>query len=285
MRVALLNCATLPEPDVDEAPLLDALRSLGVDAHTLAWDRPDAKADAFDAIVLRATWNYAQHLEAFLGFVDAASTRTLVLNPPDAIRANTHKRYLFTLRDAGMPVPPTQLVERGSQVTHALVSAWIDVVIKPAVSAGSWRTRRFADAADEALAFLEAHVGERDMLVQATLPGFADPGERSLVFVDGRFEHAVRKAPRFDGQDEHITPLDDVNPADVALAQRAIATFGDALLYARVDLVEHEGAPVISEVECIEPSLFLATNPGAADRLARAIVARIEADRAAFPSP
>ena len=37
MKVALLNCADLPETDIDEAPLLGALRAEGVDAETLSW--------------------------------------------------------------------------------------------------------------------------------------------------------------------------------------------------------------------------------------------------------
>ncbi len=44
------------------------------------------------------------------------------------------------------------------------------------------------------------------------------------------------------------------------------------LAYARIDVVPGPGeAPVVLECELAEPSLFLATSPGAADRLARAI--------------
>ena len=283
MKVALLNCADLPETDIDEAPLLGALRAEGVDAETLSWDKPHARADAYDAVVLRATWNYAQHLEAFLGYVDAAATRTLVLNPASVVRANVHKRYLFDLEARGVPVPPTRLVERGVEPTLEHVSDWSDVVVKPAVSGGSWKTRRFADDAAGALAFLSAEVAERDMLVQQTLPGFADPGERALVFIEGRFEHAMRKSPRFSGQDECTTPLPSVPDADLEIAHAALATFDETLLYARVDLVEHEGATLVSELECIEPSLFLGTNPPAGARLARAIVERIKTDRSASP--
>ena len=48
--------------------------------------------------------------------------------------------------------------------------------------------------------------------------------------------------------------------ADLEIAHAALATFDETLLYARVDLVEHEGATLVSELECIEPSLFLGTN-------------------------
>ncbi len=49
-------------------------------------------------------------------------------------------------------------------------------------------------------------------------------------------------------------------------------------LYARVDVLrDAAGAPALLEVELIEPSLFLDHMIGAADHLARAIVARLGA--------
>ncbi len=52
------------------------------------------------------------------------------------------------------------------------------------------------------------------------------------------------------------------------------------LLYARVDLVPGpDGAPLLIELELVEPSLFLAHAPGAADRLATAIAARLTSAR------
>jgi len=53
------------------------------------------------------------------------------------------------------------------------------------------------------------------------------------------------------------------------------------LLYARVDLVLLDDGPAVLELELVEPSLMLPqAPPGAADRLARAIVA--VADRRGF---
>ena len=51
------------------------------------------------------------------------------------------------------------------------------------------------------------------------------------------------------------------------------ARFGEAPLYARVDmLTDAEGAPVLLELEATEPALYLNTAPGAAARLAEAIM-------------
>ena len=67
-------------------------------------------------------------------------------------------------------------------------------------------------------------------------------------------------------------------------ARRALAVAADAvadgdptaLLYARVDLVTgNDGSPVVIELELTEPSLFMALAPGALDRFADAIAARV----------
>jgi len=49
-------------------------------------------------------------------------------------------------------------------------------------------------------------------------------------------------------------------------------------LYARVDLADFDGRPVVLEVELVEPSCFLSTADGAAQRFAEAIATLVAAD-------
>ena len=82
MRVALVTCAVLPEPDPDEDLLLEALRAAGVEARMLAWDDPRGDPAALDLCVLRSTWNYYRDATAFRAWIDRAAAATRVLNPP-----------------------------------------------------------------------------------------------------------------------------------------------------------------------------------------------------------
>ena len=63
------------------------------------------------------------------------------------------------------------------------------------------------------------------------------------------------------------------------LAERAVrhasAHLSERLHYARVDLLQWEGAWVVSELELIEPDLFLRMAPGSAARFATAVVAAL----------
>jgi hypothetical protein len=61
-----------------------------------------------------------------------------------------------------------------------------------------------------------------------------------------------------------------------ARALAAVPGGADRLLYARVDLIPGPaGDPLVIELELTEPSLFLDTADGAADRLAAAIAAAV----------
>lgn len=274
MRVALATCAPLPEPDPDEALLVAALRGAGHDVAVLAWDGGGPWARQ-DVVVLRSTWDYHHRPDAFLRWVEATAGLTRVLNPPPVVAWNAHKGYLLELEARGVPVTPTELLRRGDGAALGDVLArrgWSDVVVKPAVSAGSHLTLRSRGATPEAAAHLRALLAERDALVQPYLPAVDTTGERAVVCIEGRVTHAVRKTPRFLGDDEAVSAALPVADDERALAERALdaAGFGP-LLYARVDMVRDGDGLRLMELELIEPSLFLAQHPPALAALVGAI--------------
>jgi glutathione synthase/RimK-type ligase-like ATP-grasp enzyme len=112
-------------------------------------------------------------------------------------------------------------------------------------------------------------------MVQRHTPGFEDPGERALVWIDGELTHAVRKSPRFEGGAEQVSEALPLSREERALAEKAIARVEGELLYARVDVVaDADGTLLVSELELMEPSLFLLQNPPALERFVRAIARR-----------
>jgi glutathione synthase/RimK-type ligase-like ATP-grasp enzyme len=279
MRVALATATTLPRPDDDLPPLLAALHAAGVTAEARAWDEPGVDWAGFDAVILRSTWNYIHHAAAFLQWVERVDAATRLHNPAPVVRFNLHKRYLVEMAAAGLPVVPTMLVERGHATDLAgAFTRFGALVIKPAVSAGSFATIRAAAAeADRAAAHLAEHGSARDMLVQPFLPSVATTGERAHVFLDGQLSHVLVKRARFAGDQQQVRPHPETDVEEQAVARRVMAwaeaRFG-RLLYARVDLArDARDQPVLMELELIEPALFLAGHPPALRRLAAAIAA------------
>jgi glutathione synthase/RimK-type ligase-like ATP-grasp enzyme len=277
--VALASCLALPKTDFDEAPLVRALRSAGLGVEVLAWDDPTAEFSSARLTLLRSTWNYAQQPERFAEWLARTAGVTALWNPLPVVRWNLHKGYLLDLARAGVQVAPTHLVPRGSLEELADIAAargWNDVVVKPAVSAGSRLTLRTDAATEQGGAHLRALVTREDALVQPYLPGVEGYGERALVFIDGELTHTVRKGRRFAGDLESITGPMTVSDDEAALAHAALAAAPTPSMYARVDVARGiDGSPVLMELELIEPSLFFEYGPRALERLVAAIGRRL----------
>jgi hypothetical protein len=280
MDVILATASQLPRPDDDDPLLRGALAAAGVAAETRAWDDAAVEWGGARACVIRSTWNYVRHADAFLAWAARCAAATALWNPLPIVRWNSHKRYLVELAQAGLSVVPTRLAPRGRAADlEQLAGDWDEVVIKPAISAGSYRTLRVArrDRA-RGQAHLELVLADEDALVQPFLPSVEGYGERALIWIDGALTHAVRKSPRFAGEPQRVSDAAAIASDEASLATAILARVPGPLLYARVDLArDADGHPCLMELELIEPSLFLDRSPAALDRLAAAIRARVAA--------
>ncbi|MCB9682869.1 MAG: hypothetical protein H6733_15485 [Alphaproteobacteria bacterium] len=299
MRVALVTRTDLPAWEVDDRPLHDALRARGATVAQPAWS--DAAVDwaGFDIALLRTPWDYQERLPAFLDWLAATEAVVPVLHDGAVVAWNARKTYLRDLAARGVPVAPTVWLTAGEPVDVGAVLAahgWTRAFLKPVVGSTAWETLRF-DASADGVASAQAHLARVgvDMMLQPYLATVEDVGEWSVIVIDGAATHAVRKVPvagDYRVQDDfgaHDEPL-PLTPALDAFAARALAAAGAHLgraapfLYARVDVLHHDGGLVLNELEVIEPSLFFRHGPHAAGRLADALLARVSADGGGSPA-
>jgi glutathione synthase/RimK-type ligase-like ATP-grasp enzyme len=285
-RVALVTCAPMNGLDPDDELVVAPLKERGVHAEPAVWDDPAVDWAGYDLAVVRYTWDYYPRRDAFLAW---ARRVPRLANPAAVLAWNTDKRYLRDLAAAGVPTAPTTWIEPGEPWTPPATG---EVVVKPAVSGGGVDTGRYdlADAAQRRLA--AEHVRRlggsgRLVMVQPYLSAVDEHGETALLWLGGRYSHAIRKGALLTGPDvgveglyrqEEITAREPT-AEQLAVAERVLATVPhDAadLLYARVDLIpDGVGDPLLLEIELTEPSLFLGTAPGAPARLAEAIAGRL----------
>lgn len=272
-KIALVFCKVLPEPDPDQELTVDALKAAGLDAEWAAWDDPDVDWGSYDLCIIRSCWNYFEDPDRFLNWVDRTAEQSRVLNSPRVVHWNIHKRYLNVLEKNGVPAVPTKWAPRGEE-TNLKYLGWDDVVIKPAIGAGSVNTRRFQlEEFKEAQGFLDSQVQDKEMMIQPYLRSVEHGGERALIWIDGELTHCVVKTPRFSGQDEKVSEAVAVTNQEKELADRALACVPGDLLYARVDVMEDENKnPLVSELELMEPSLFFLQYPKALSRFVEGIV-------------
>lgn len=285
-KVAIATAAEAEGLDEDEPLLVDAFGRLGILAVPAVWD--DAAVDwySFAGVVVRSTWDYPQRREEFLAWAHRIDHGRL-WNPADVLSWNTDKTYLEVLADAGMAVVPTSWV--GPDTAQFTLPRTGEYVVKPAVSAGSKDTVRYRVGRDGEAVDHVRHIQEsgRTAMVQPYLGSVDSYGETALLYVDGRFSHAVRKGPLLAADQGFVAGLfaeEEIAARQPTAAERALADavvavarerLGD-LLYARVDVVAGaDGAPLLLELELAEPSLFLAHCEAAADTLAAAVAARL----------
>ena len=272
--ITLATCLELPEPDFDEAPLLDALADADLNTRVCAWDDPDVDWSQSKLTLIRSTWNYYHRRDHFLRWADAVDAVSTLQNPPSVVRWNSHKSYLLTLPLHGVPTVSTVVVQQGQDVPLEQLckqEEFTKIVVKPAVSAGSFETHAMnVDNLDTDT--YRRLVDQGDVLIQPYMHSVDDYGERSLIFIDGQFTHCIRKHPRFAGEDERITGPHEPTNTELDVARRALGTVEDDLLYARVDLVRSaDDQPLVAELELIEPSLFFAQSDDALPRLVEAL--------------
>jgi len=247
---------------------------------------PATLQEDIDLLILRSPWDYPEHHARFLQWLEAL--RVPVHNTPQVVRWNSNKSYLLDLASAGVPAVPTQIIEDPTR-DWPLPEGFAEVVVKPAIGVGSMGARRFRSADLDAA---RAHAADlidsgRPAMVQPYLPSVDAGSETALIHFDGVFSHSITKGPML--TDEGQRPLVDdlyvmenidhreASDAQRDVAQRALATVpGGIPLYARVDLIDDDdGNPIVLELELIEPSLFFAFDPAAADRFVEAIRTRL----------
>ncbi len=281
MKIGFVTCRDLsryfpsdarPLLTHDDAVCAEALEARGHEVIPVVWDA-DAPGDV-DTLIVRSPWDYmdspavrSRFVERLLSWRRAGAA---VENPVDLMLWNLDKRYLLDLEEAGVPIVPTQIVEPGEEISlERLFDELGPFVLKPSISAAGCDTYRVVTRQQAKSFDFEARRDERATLIQPFLEQVLTEGEWSLIFIDGKNVHAVRKRPARGNwlvQDERggsvfsETPPDGVVACAVAAA-KSIAKTSRCLpedgypLYARVDVLD-EGAPKIAELELIEPELF-----------------------------
>lgn len=280
MDISIVTCSRVPQLVEHEVPLLQALTARGISAEARPWDDPQIDWSQTPLTLVRATWGYYLKYTEFLHWIEHVSQVSTLWNPAEILRWNTHKTYLRDLEERGVAGIPTIWLSQGSPVSLASLlaqRAWKQAVIKPAVSASAHATMLVTEEKLTAgQAHLDAHLAHGDMLVQPFLSSIVHSPERSLIFIDGEFTHAVKRVPALGLNPEATVSLITPDPEEIAFAYTVLSKIPFPLLFARVDLLRDEtGTLRLMELELVEPDLWLGFAPHAVERFADALMKKI----------
>lgn len=284
--VSLITYAKLPELDPDDRLLSEALKAKGIDARPAVWN--DSQIDWRQAgiCILRSTWDYHEHYQEFLEWVGQVSVHTSLINPEELIVWNSRKTYLKDLQEKGIPIVPTVFVEQNNKKSLREILAqegWDKAVIKPAVGLSTSGVITVSVTDAENLEQGEEHLRHLTTsdtaLVQPYMKAVSEYGERALIFLDGVYSHAIKKAPfqKMAVAGKAGETKASASDAELAAANKILSVLDQTPLYSRIDLIPDEnGTPLLMELELVEPSLFLRFSPEAADKFAEIIVNRVQ---------
>ncbi|MET8975816.1 hypothetical protein ABZX85_09355 [Streptomyces sp. NPDC004539] len=283
---------SLGTPHREYPGVAEALADRGIDARMVHLDDvDDVDWTAVDLVNVRMCRGYHTRPD-FLPLLEKLHVRLQeqergpvpLLNHLPLLRDAVDKsRYLPALAEEGIGLIPTRWLPRGSDLRVADLmddTGWDDVVVKPTVSAGSWRTVRISRTGPSTS---DSHfvlgteapwedevrdlLARQDLMAQRFLPAVLDQGELSLVFLGGRVSHAVRKTVGDGGGWWAHERLGGVNHAVAATDEelawghavhRALERRYGPLRFGRFDAIRDESGELrLLECELAIPRLLL----------------------------
>ncbi len=258
-KIAFATYSSLPGLSDNDRLLLPIFKENGFEIKAEIWDDESVDWLKYDAIIIRSTWDYFLKPEKFLSWISKfKNSKTLLFNSPEVILNNTHKFYLKSLQQKGVSIIPTWFSSQKILVEE--LKGIQKVVIKPAVSAGSYETEIF-ETKLLTQETLDKKIKKGDWLIQPFLSQIKKNGELSLIFFGGEYSHSIKKIPKkgdFRVQKQFGATYNHFEP-DLKLIEKAkniVQLAAENTLYARVDGLEIENEFLLMEIEMIEPDLF-----------------------------
>lgn len=288
-RCAFLTMDQLEEFFVYDDMVKPYLTQLGWQTDDISWHKTDINYDDYDVVVVRSTWDYQAHPDAFLSClkkIEASSAK--LQNPLKLMQWNFSKDYLRDLEEKGVGILPT-LWHEAFTLNEALAAFTYfntdEIIIKPRVSANADFTYRLSlDELNKQAQQIEHELGVRPIMIQAFEKNVLALGEYSLFYFASEYSHTIVKRPAagdFRVQEEHGGQMHAVEPSAnmLALAEQTLAALPEKSLYARIDMLDTALGMAIIEVELIEPSLYFNLDLASPERFAKALVQQYQQDK------
>ena len=284
-KCAFLTMENLKGYKCDDPLVYSPLADKGWQVNTVPWLGATTDWSAYDAVVIRSTWDYQFHSEAFLSLLEKiAATGVRLENEIDLVKWNMNKSYLRDLEEKGISIVPTLWghgldVQQFSGIFRE-IREWDtgseDLVIKPRVSASAKDTFRISGAHEQNLQEIASRFENREWMVQPFMENIVAEGEFSLFYFGGQLSHTILKQPKkndFRVQEEYGGQNRFIKRPEKKLrdsSEQVISALGSIPLYARVDMVRFQQNFYLMELELIEPSLFFSMDPLSPQRFAAA---------------
>ncbi|KAJ3302695.1 hypothetical protein HDV03_004640 [Kappamyces sp. JEL0829] len=281
------------------------LAARGYTVERPVWNDPLVDWKRFQFVVIRETWDYNEHFEAYQCWIRHVDAVSVLLNPAKLILWNMEKSvYLQQLSaEPAIEVIPTLSVEQrdwelmkpavaaSSDLVSSIkqhfdssVKSWLpqyrEFVVKPSVSLAGCSTARFSRSDTSIIAHVEqCFATSPGVLIQPLMESIFE-GENSLIYLAGGFSHGILKKnstnnefrvqTHYGGSVHPMDPTPDMLRFGSGVLDAVVKNAGlkevSEITYARIDFVWEHGVPMLMECEMIECELMLPLIPGATEK-------------------
>lgn len=290
--ITLLTCRAYYKPDnvtpyiqnilLEQELLKSAFEAKGLKVDITYWDNPSYEWQQTKSVLFRTVWDYFERFDEFWEWLEQVKTKTRLINSYELIKWNIDKHYLRDLKNNDIQVVPTYFVDKGNNISLkeiAYLKDWKHIVIKPAISASAFNTYKITnDEIEQKEQLFHELLQTHDMLVQPFFPTISELGEASLMVFGGKFTHAILKKAKtgdFRVQDDFGGTVHDYNPTqeEIDFAEKVFQSCISMPIYGRVDIIWDTNKNLyLSELEIIEPELWIRNRPESAKKIADAVI-------------
>lgn len=277
--LTIVTHAAMPDGVADDHQLAEAIEGAGGTVRFAVWNDPKVDWSMATVTVVRSAWDYHLSPSKWFAWLEHVTTMTRLVNDPSLIRWNSDKRYLLDLARSGISIVPSLLLETSHDLASTCADQeWRDIVIKPVIGASGHGTGRFHQnqLMNEAIAHATTLLIDGPVLVQPYQPAVERDRERSLVYIDGCFSHALTKPAFYAGLGNDDLATYSPTEAERILAEDVLARLAQPAVFARIDMLPGDNGPMLMEAELIEPQLALHLGDGSASKLAAALMQKAE---------
>jgi glutathione synthase/RimK-type ligase-like ATP-grasp enzyme len=208
--------------------------------------------------------------QRFLGFLSSLKKfKGKIVNPLQTIKNNLSKQYLLELKKKGFPVIPTLEINENATLKSLKKINFQDeyykkipkeMIVKPKIFGETgFAVRKLGSFKDEK-EFKNYKKKNFPILMQPLIEEVLEKGENSFIFLDKKIIHSVNKFTgkfKVNYQKGIKYFLHEPTEKEIEICNKVIKNWPDLINYGRIDLISYEKTPLISEVEVINPSLYI----------------------------
>lgn len=267
-NVAILSSKKWQNKVTDDILLRQELLKNNINAKIIAWDEQHNYKD-FDLVIVRSIWGYEKDIFNFEKFLNRLSqNNNRVLNDISIMKNNYDKEKQFSLLEKyKIPHIKTIFIPKNSKDIISVVQKNLngEMILKPSMSASGNNTYLINSREDRkntlSLEEINDKFGCINELTSLMLQPFIkeiDEGEISLIYIGGKFSHAIKRFPSVFNNKKGISYISNIDKELLTLGEKVLKIKEyQGALYERIDVVKINDEYLIMELELVEPALFI----------------------------